>query len=73
MEETVTDRGLYVYSDHMNICIESTLDYPATVTITNVAGKVLKQFTIQPGTRATVPVNNRGIYIVNHHKIAVTK
>ena len=73
MEETVTDRGLYVNSDNMNICIESTLEYPATVTITNVAGKVLKQFTIQPGTRVTVPVNNRGIYVVNRHKIAVTR
>lgn len=73
MEETVTDRGLYVYNDHMNICVESSLEYPATVTVTNVAGKVLKQFTIQPGTKVTVPVNNRGVYLVNRHKIAVTK
>jgi len=73
MEEVVTDRGLSVYSDHMNICVESTLEYSAMVTITNIAGKVLKQFTIQPGTRATVPVNNIGVYIVNHHKIAVTR
>jgi hypothetical protein len=57
----------------MNICVESTLEYPTTVTISNVAGKILKQFTIQPGTKVTVPVNNRGVYIVNRHKIAVTK
>ena len=73
MEETAADRGLYIYNDHMNICVESTLEYPTTVTISNVAGKILKQFTIQPGTKVTVPVNNRGVYIVNRHKIAVTK
>ena len=73
MEETAADRGLYIYNDHMNICVESTLEYPTTVTISNVAGKILKQFTIQPGTKVTVPVNSRGVYIVNRHKIAVTK
>lgn len=73
MEETAADRGLYIYNDHMNICVESTLEYPTAVTISNVAGKILKQFTIQPGTKVTVPVNNRGVYIVNRHKIAVTK
>ena len=73
MEETAADRGLYIYNDHMNICIESSLEYSTTVTISNIAGKILKQFTIQPGTKVTVPVNNRGVYIVNRHKIAVTR
>ena len=73
MEETVTNRGLTVYGQHMTISIESNLEQPATVTITTAAGKILKQFTIQPATRVTVPVNSRGIYIVNRHKIAVTK
>ena len=71
--EVPVDRGLNIYGEHMNIIVESTLDYAATVTITNVAGRVLKQFSIQPGTRVTVPVNNRGVYIVNRNKIAVTK
>ena len=71
--ETSVDRGLYIYGEHMNIVIESTLDVPAPVTIYTVAGKLLKQLTIQPGTKVTVPVNNRGVYIVNRHKIAVTK
>ena len=73
MEDVVIDHGLNIYSDHMNICIESTLEEPATVTITTVAGKTLKLFTIQPGTRVTVPVNSRGVYIVNRKKIMVTR
>ena len=73
MEQIVIDRGLKAYAQGMAICIESTLDIPATVTITSVSGKLLKQFTIQPATKVTVPVNSRGVYIVNHNKIAVTK
>ena len=73
MEQIVIDRGLNAYAHGMAICIESTLETAATVTITSVSGKLLKQFTIQPGTKVTVPVNSRGVYIVNHHKIAVTK
>jgi hypothetical protein len=73
MEEIVIDHGLNIYGQHLNIYIESTLEQPATITITSVSGQLLKQFTIQPGTRVTVPVNNRGVYIVNHRKIAVTK
>ena len=73
MEQIVVDRGLNAYAQGMAICIESTLEAPANVTITSVSGKLLKQFTIQPGTKATVPVNNRGVYIVNHHKVAVTR
>ena len=73
LEEAVSSRGLNIYGDHMNIVIESTLDAPALVTITTTAGRTLKQLTIQPGTKVTVPVNSRGIYIVNRQKIAVTK
>jgi len=73
MEQIVVDRGLNAYAQGMAICIESTLETAANVTITSVSGKLLKQFTIQPGTKVTVPVSNRGVYIVNHHKIAVTK
>ncbi len=73
MEQIVVDRGLNAYAQGMSICIESTLETSATVTVTSVSGKLLKQFTIQPGTKVTVPVNNRGVYIVNHHKIAVTR
>jgi len=57
----------------MNIVIESTLDVPANVTITTTAGRTLKQISVQPGTKVTVPVNSRGIYIVNHQKVAVTR
>ena len=71
--ETPVDRGLSISGQHMQITIESTLDVPATVNITTTAGRLLKQFVIQPGTKVTVPVNSRGIYIVNRHKIAVTK
>ena len=73
MQQSAANRGLHIYTDHMSICIESTLEYTAQVTITSVAGKILKSFEIQPGTKVTVPVNNRGVYIVNHLKIAVTK
>ena len=71
--EAQTDRGLTIMGQSMQITIESTLDVPATVTITTTAGRRLKQFVIQPGTKVTVPVNSRGIYIVNRHKVAVTK
>ena len=71
--EAQTDRGLTIIGQSMQITIESTLDVPAPVTITSVSGKLLKQFTIQPGTKVTVPVNSRGAYIVNRHKIAVTR
>ena len=71
--ETPVDRGLTIIGQNMQITVESSLDVPATVTITSVAGKLLKQFVIQPGTKVTVPVNSRGIYIVNSHKIAVTR
>ncbi|MBR4792935.1 MAG: hypothetical protein IK038_04635 [Bacteroidaceae bacterium] len=71
--ETPAERGLNITGQSMQITIESTLDVPATVTITTTAGRLLKQFIIQPGTKVTVPVNSRGIYIVNRHKIAVTK
>ena len=73
MEDIVIDHGLNIYGQHLNIYIESTLEQPATITITSVSGQLLKQFTIQPGTRVAVPVNSRGVYIVNHRKIAVTK
>ena len=73
LEDVVIDHGLNIYGQNLSICIESTLEQPATITITSVAGKLLKTFTIQPGTKVTVPVNNRGVYIVNRHKIAVTK
>ena len=73
MEDIVVDHNLNIYTDHMNICIESTLDEPATVTITTVAGKTLQLFTIQPDTRVTVPVNSRGVYIVNRKKVMVTR
>ena len=71
--ETPVQRGLNIYGEHMTIIVENTMDVPATVSITTAAGKLLKQFTLLPGTKATVPVNNRGIYIVNRQKIAVTK
>ncbi|MBR4594045.1 MAG: hypothetical protein IKO33_05630 [Bacteroidaceae bacterium] len=73
LEETMVSHSLRIYTENMSICIESTLEYPADVTIYTVAGKLLKQFTIQPATKVTVPVNNRGVYVVNHRKIAVTK
>ena len=73
LDERAADGGLLIYGQDMNICVESTLDYETQVTIYTVAGKLLKQFTIQPATKVTVPVNNRGVYVVNHRKIAVTK
>ncbi len=73
LEEVATQSGLIIYTQDMNICVESTLEYPAEVTIMTVAGKALKQFTIQPATKVSVPVNSRGVYIVNRQKIAVTK
>ena len=71
--EVPVDRGLNIYGDNMNIIIESTLTEPAAVTIVTTAGRLLKQLTVQPGTKVTVPVNSRGIYIVNRHKVAITK
>lgn len=73
LTETPVDRGLIIYGHDMQISIESTLQEPATVTITTVAGRLLKQVVVQPGAKVTVPVNNRGVYIVNHKKIAVTR
>ena len=73
LEEVVAEHGLLIYGDHMNIYVESTLEYPTQVTIMSVSGKTLKQFSIQPGTKVQVPVSNRGVYIVNHKKIAVTR
>lgn len=71
--ETPVQRGLNIYGEHLTIVIENIMTEPATVTIATTAGKLLKQFVIQPGTKATVPVNSRGIYIVNRQKIAVTR
>ena len=73
MQDLVVERGLNIYGENMSIVIESTLEESVTVTITTVAGKQLKQVTVLPNTKVTVPVNNRGVYIVNRHKIAVTK
>jgi len=73
LDELMTNRGLLIYGENMNIVVESTLTEPAQVTVTTVAGKTLGKFTIQPATKLTIPVNARGVYIVNHHKIAVTK
>ena len=73
MEDIVIERALNIYTDNMNICIESTLEYATTVTITTVSGRQLKQFTIQPDTRISVPVNSRGVYVVNNRKIAVAR
>ena len=66
-------RGLNIYGEHMTIIVENTMTDPANVTVTTAAGKLLKKFTLLPGTKATLPVNNRGIYIVNHQKVAVTR
>lgn len=71
--ETPVQRGLNIYGEHLTIVIENIMTEPATVTIATTAGKLLKQFVIQPGTKVTVPVNSRGIYIVNRQKIAVTR
>ena len=73
LEEKAIQGGLTIYGQDMNIIVESTLELPAQVTVTTTAGKQLKKFTIQPGTKVQIPVNSRGIYIVNHQKIAVTK
>ena len=73
LEETVVYHGLLIYSENMKICVESTLEYETTITVTTVAGHQPRQYTIQPGTKLTIPVNNRGVYIVNRQKIAVTK
>ena len=73
LEDVASHGGLFIYGQDMSIYIESSLDYETHVTITTVAGKTLKQFTIQPGAKVQVPVNSRGVYIVNHKKIAVTK
>lgn len=73
LDDIMTDRGLLIYSEDMNICVESTLTEPAQVNVTTISGKSLGKFTIQPGTKLTIPVSSRGVYIVNHHKIAVTK
>ena len=73
LDELMTNRGLLIYGENMNIVVESTLTEPAQVTVTTVSGKTLGKFTIQPATKLTIPVNARGVYIVNHHKIAVTK
>lgn len=73
LEDVASHGGLNIYGQDMSIYVESTLDYETHVTITNVAGKTIKQFTILPGTKVQVPVNSRGVYIVNHKKIAVTK
>lgn len=71
--DMVTNHGLYIYSENMSICIESTLVEPADVTIHTTSGTLLKRLTVQPGTKEIVPVNSRGIYIVNRQKVAVTK
>ena len=73
LEEKALESGLTIYSQDMNIYVESTLEYPAQITITTAAGKQIRQFTIQPGSKVQVPVSSRGVYIVNHQKIAVTK
>jgi len=73
LEERAAEGGLIIYGQDMNICIESHLEYETKVTVHTVAGNLLKQFTIQPGTKVQIPVNNRGVYIVNHNKVAVTK
>ena len=73
LEERAAEGGLIIYGQDMSICIESHLEYETKVTVHTVAGTQLKQFTIQPGTKVQVPVNNRGVYIVNHNKVAVTK
>lgn len=73
MEQYVANRGLNIYGEHMAIQIESTLDQPATVTVTTVAGKLLKNVIIQPGAKITIPVNSRGVYIVNRKKVSVTR
>ena len=73
LEDRASLGGLIIYSQDMNICVESTLDYETQVTIYTVAGKLLKRFNIMPSTKVTVPVNNRGVYIVNRKKIAVTR
>jgi hypothetical protein len=73
LDDVVAARGLYIYGKDMSIWVESTLETPATVTVTTVGGRSLGKFTIQPGTRIQIPVNNRGIYIVNKQKVAVTK
>ncbi len=73
LDDMVADRGLNIYGQDMSIWIESTLETPATVTVTTVAGSNLGKFTIQPGTRIQIPVGNRGIYIVNQKKVAVAK
>ena len=73
LEEKALESGLTIYSQDMNIYVESTLEYPAQITVTTAAGKQIRQFTIQPGSKVQIPVSSRGVYIVNHQKIAVTK
>lgn len=71
--DMVTNHGLFIYSENMTIVIESTLQEATDVTITNTAGSTLKRLTVQPGTKEIIPVNSRGIYIVNRQKVAVTR
>ena len=73
LEDVVAYHGIDAYGKDMSIWVESTMEEPVTVTVTTVAGATIKKFTILPGTRVQIPVNNRGIYLVNRHKITVAK
>lgn len=69
--EDNTTQGLIIYSNKNTIYIESTMDEDTTVYIYNTAGILIKQVIVHAMSKEEVPVETRGIYIVNRQKVAI--
>lgn len=69
--EELADGDLFISGRNRSIVVKSTKKEDQKVTITNMAGIVVANFTIQPGDTRVTPVHQSGVYIVNKKKLSV--
>ena len=67
----MADGDLFISGRNRSIVVKSTKKEDQKVTITNMAGIVVANFTIQPGDTRVTPVHQSGVYIVNKKKLSV--
>lgn len=62
---------IHIWSTRGVIHVESNTENDTFVTVYSADGQLISSFNLTPGQHKRIPVSVKGIYIVNHHKIAL--
>lgn len=70
-EVVPAEQRVSIWSENRTIWIENTTDQSVTMTIFTSGGQLVKRVTVAPLAKEFIPVQSRGIYIVNGTKVVV--